>query len=389
MNAEARRPSPLPVLACLAVVLAAACGRVPEGVVGGPGAGKRSPRAYPVEVAPVATRDLDYVIEAVGSLEAEEDVPVVARVPGVIESVAFQEADAVTPETELATIDLERYALAAARARATHSRARADLREAESAFARRTALREKDPGWVGEEELTTYATAVERAKAALAEAKAALDLSEKDERDARVRPPKAGTINAKSVATGQFVERGRAIAQLIDPRRLRLRFRLTEPESVRVSPDLKASFRTRAHPGREFPAAIYHVGRQADPGTRMVDVLAWVENADGALKPGFFAEVTVKVASRASAPVVPAAAILPTERGLVAFVAEGRVARERRPRLGLHTADGMVEILEGLAAGESLVVKGAQPLREGAALEIVPAGGKPAASPGGPSAPRP
>jgi multidrug efflux system membrane fusion protein len=222
---------------------------------------------------------------------------------------------------------------------------------------------------------------MERAKAALAEAKAALDLAEQDGHDSRVHPPKAGTINVKSVATGQFVERGRSIAQLIDPRRLRLRFRLTETESVRVATDSPTTFRSRAHAGNDFPARIYHVSTQADALTRMVDVLAWVDNADGRLKPGFFAEVRVKVASRAGAPVVPESAVMPTERGLVAFVVEGDQARERRPVLGLHTTDGMVEVLDGLKAGERLVVRGAAALRDNAKVSIVdPAkAGKPGA----------
>ena len=360
-----------------AVLSLGACGGAGDAKDGAP----RGARAFPVEVAPVATRDLDYAIEAVGSLEAEEEVPVVARVSGVVDSVSFQEGDRVTPETVLARIDTGRYGLVVARARALHARAEADIKEALAAYDRRKALRAKDPGWVSEEELSTRAAAVDRAQAVQSEMKAALDIAEEDARDAQVRPPRAGTINVKSVATGQFVERGRSIAQLIDPRRLRLRFRLTEAESVRVAADSPTTFRTRSHVGSDFPATIFHVSTQADALTRMVDVLAWVDNADGRLKPGFFAEVRVKVASRAGAPVVPESAVMPTERGLVAFVVEGDQARERRPVLGLHTADGMVEVLEGLRPGERLVVRGAAALRDNAKVSIVdPAkAGKPGA----------
>jgi multidrug efflux system membrane fusion protein len=371
----------------IAVVPAlAACG---GGAGDAKGGAVRGARAFPVEVAPVATRDLDYAIEAVGGLEAEEEGPVVARVPGVVDKVFFQEADVVTPETVLAEIDTSRFALAAARSRALLARADADLKEALSAYDRRKALREKDPGWVSEEELSSRAASVERAKAALSEAKAALDLAEQDAKDSRVRSPKAGTINVKSVATGQFVERGRPVAQLIDPRRLRLRFRLTEAESVRVKPDSATTFRTRSYAGRDFPAKIYHVSTQADALTRMVDVLAWVDNAEGALKPGFFAEVRVKVASHAGAPVVPEGAVLPTEQGLVAFVVEGKTARQRLPQLGLHTADGMVEVLGGLRPGEMLVVRGAHSLKDGAAVEVVTPGAKGKAKDDGGAAPGP
>lgn len=349
-----------------------ACGRSPGDTSGM----SKAVRPFPVEVAPVATRNLDYCIEAVGSLEPEEEVLVVARVPGVVERVAFQEGDVVTPETDLVTIDPARYALAADRARAAHGRAAADLREAEVSYTRRKALREKDPGWVSEEELSNYEARLDKTKAAVAEAKATLDLAEQDQREARVRAPRAGIINEKRVQTGQFVDRGAPLARLIDTRRLRLRFRVTESESVRLGAAPAVTFTTRSAPGRPVSAALYHVGRQADPATRMVDCLAWVDNPDAiekpdaVLKPGFFAEVRVKVATREAAPVVPDAAILPTERGFVAFVVEGTTARERHPVLGLHTDDGLVEITEGLKAGEQLVVRGAHSLKDGATVEI-------------------
>lgn len=337
----------------------------------GPAAGLRGARSYPVEIAPVATRSVDVLFDAAGSLEAEEEVLVVARVPGTVEDVAFKEGDAVTPETVLATIDPARYALGVARAKAARDRSEADRREAEVAYARRKALHEKNPGWVSEEEVTNYEAVLAKAAAALAEAKASLDLAEQDLRESRVRPLRPGTINEKLVRTGQFVDRGVPLARLFDTRRLRLRFRLTESESARLGPAPAVTFRARSFPGRDFPAALYHVSQQADASTRMVDCLAWVENPDGTLRPGFFAEVRVKVATREGAAVVPEAAILPTERGFLAYVVEGDVARERHPTLGLHTQDGFVEVLDGLRPGEALVVRGAHVLKEGAKVEVV------------------
>jgi len=80
--------------------------------------------------------------------------------------------------------------------------------------------------------------------------------------------------------------------------------------------------------------------------------------------------VEVPVGGASEAPVVPQIAIRPTERGFVAFVVEGEVARERVLRLGMRTADGRVEVREGLAPGERLVVRGAEGLREGAAVRV-------------------
>ena len=101
--------------------------------------------------------------------------------------------------------------------------------------------------------------------------------------------------------------------------------------------------------------------------------------AYGYTKPGFFADVKVVVETRDSV-VVPASAVLPSDRGFIAWVVgPDGAAEERRVEIGLRTREGEVEVLEGLAAGESLVVKGGAALRPGAAVKVVAAVGAGAA----------
>jgi RND family efflux transporter MFP subunit len=140
----------------------------------------------------------------------------------------------------------------------------------------------------------------------------------------------------------------------------------------------RAFFRVRGD-DRERSAATIHVGDAADEATRMVAVTARVEEADEGLRPGAFAEVRVPVDGSRPAPVIPQLAVRPSERGFLAYVVEGGVARERVLQLGLRTADGLVEVRSGLRGGEDLVVRGAEALRDGAAVRVVIEGDKPAA----------
>jgi hypothetical protein len=121
----------------------------------------------------------------------------------------------------------------------------------------------------------------------------------------------------------------------------------------------------------------------------MVEVLARVDEATGGdLRPGAFAEVTVPVGSAREAPVVPQTAIRPSEKGFLAYVVEGETARERVLQLGLRTADGRVEVRDGLAVGERLVVRGAEALTEGAGVAVREAGaGAPPPPPAAPGRP--
>ena len=87
--------------------------------------------------------------------------------------------------------------------------------------------------------------------------------------------------------------------------------------------------------------------------------------------PDVLTEVTVPIRSvRAS--VIPQTAVRPSERGFLAYViAEGDVAKERVVTLGMRTQEGRVEVKDGLAPGERLVVRGAEALRDGAQVRIV------------------
>jgi multidrug efflux pump subunit AcrA (membrane-fusion protein) len=97
-----------------------------------------------------------------------------------------------------------------------------------------------------------------------------------------------------------------------------------------------------------------------------------------------FAEVSVPVGGASEVPVVPQMAIRPTERGFVAFVIEGEVARERVLTLGMRTTDGRAEVRAGLQPGDLLVIRGAEALRDGVAVRVepspAPAGTTPAAA---------
>jgi multidrug efflux system membrane fusion protein len=372
--------------ACLALSFLVACGSPAgegPGGKGGPGGppgpgGKGPGRAvqFPVEVVTVKATPVEYRVTAVGSLDAFEVVEVTARVPGVVERVAFTEGDAVKAGALLVEIEPARYRLAADAARARLAQAEAQQAEARGALARRAAVEAERPGLLPAEELAAAEARLRVAEAAAAEARARADLAALDLRDALVRAPLAGTLEARLVRTGQYVQPGARLATLVRRDPLLLRFQVPEREAAALAPGAAARF-TAGDDAAVREASIIHVAGAADPSTRMVAVTARVAGAAGAgLRPGAFAEVTVPVPGPAEAPVIPETAIRPSDRGFLAFVIEGgEVARERVLRLGLRTASGEVEVREGLAAGEVLVVRGADALRDGAKVTVKGPGG--------------
>jgi membrane fusion protein, multidrug efflux system len=371
MNPETRIRFAGPLACCFAAgLILAGCSKDKAagpagGAKGTPGGATFSAPPVPVEVLTVQTRDVQYSLTAVGSLQAQEIIRVPARVPGVIQDLAFHEGDWVTADRVLARIDPERYRLTAARARAALQEAEAKVGEAKAALDKRQVLRAKDVGWVTQEELTNYQAQLDQAVAAAAALKAALDQAEKDAHDSEVRAEAAGVIDQKLADTGQYLAAGTAVATMLDSRKLKLSFKVAESDASRLGQDPGITFRVKGISGKEFHASLFHVGGTSDPGTRMVECLAWVENADRQLRPGNFADVTVALETRKGSLVVPQTAVLPTDRGFVGFILKDENHVEKRSlRLGLFTQDGSVEVLEGLNPGDRVITRGASTLTE-------------------------
>jgi RND family efflux transporter MFP subunit len=326
---------------------------------------------YPVQVAPLVQQRLSYLVTAPGSIEAFQQVQITARVAGAVDKVAFSEGQVVKEGQALITIQSDRFQVAVDQARAVVAKAEANVSQAEAQLARRRTADEQHPGLIPGEEIATFGTTVATAKADLAAAKEAQRVAELNLRDSYVRAPIAGVIQTRTVQAGQYVQPGAVLATLLQRDPLLLRFQVTEQDAPRLKPGAVATLRLKES-SRSYNASIKLVAEAADPQTRLVPVTAEVDDAEHRywLRPGAFCEVAVPVGAPRDAIVVPTIAVQPSENGNLVYVVEGTVAHERRVQLGMHTPDGGVEVTRGLQPGELLVVRGFEPLSDGAPVKI-------------------
>lgn len=357
------RYKPLLFLALAVPALAPGCGGGDDAAAGRP----QRP-ALQVRVAPVAVQDVVYQIKSLGQIEARDVVQVTAQVEGVATDVRFREGDRVGPDTVLLGIDPDRYRLEAERAKAVLGQSTAERGQAEADLKRREALAANE--LLSAEELTRSRSDSARLAASVEVAKAAHGIALQNLGRSEVRSPIGGVINTRTVDTGQFVRTGTVLATIVDTSRLRLRFKVSEAESLRATVGGTVTFRVAPLGPRDFTARIYHVGKIADTTTRQVEILAWVDNM-GELKPGFFAEVTLTGEERKNALVIPEGAIQASERGFVTYVVEDGKAKLRPIQQGLRTGTGIVEILSGLKPGETVVTEGSDRLADGIPVEVV------------------
>jgi len=374
-----KRKSFLFIFLALSLLLAAGCKKSPDssrGAGGAPPAKTGRPGQqveFPVEVEPVQTQSLVYSVNAVGSVEAFEKVQVTARVSGAVDRVLFSEGSYAQVGQVLVEIETERYKLALEMAEAAAAKSQASKADAEAGLKRRETVIAQNPGLIPGEELETWKTKVLVAAADVAQTKSALNTAELNLRDAYVRAPFSGVIQTRTVQTGQYVQTGTVLATLVRRDPLLVRFALPEREAARIRPGMTALFKVRDDE-REFKVRIKHVAESADQTSRLVDLTAEVDDPrEKDLRPGTFAEITVPVTTKDQALVIRQIAVRPSEKGFIAYVIENGRAVEKILMLGMRTADGHIEVLSGLEAGEALVVRGAEALRAGAPVKVSPA----------------
>lgn len=339
--------------------------------------GPRGAIAFPVEVKPVEARQVELVVPATGSIDSFEQVSITSRVTGVVETVRFKEGDEVAKDAILVEIEPRRFQLAVAQSKAQLDRAVAARSDAESFLARREKM--SGEGIVSVDELQTWRTKLATARAEEAAAKASLGLAQLNLRDAYVRAPIGGTVQTRTVQTGQFAQPGMVLATILRKDPMLLRFEVPEADAARVRTGMAARFTT---PGiaTTLEAKITHVAASANTASRMVPVVAEISQPPAELRPGAFAEISVPIGATGDAPVIPETAIRPSDKGFLSFVVEDGKARVRVLKLGMRTADGLVEVRSGLKPGEPLVVRGSEALSDGASVRVEAPGAKPAAT---------
>lgn len=372
--------------ALVLLVIAAACSKGQDTAKKGRGGQKLE---YPVELLKLEAKQVEYTVDAPGSLDAFQVVQITARVQGAVDKVAFVEGQEVKEGDVLASIESERYSIALSGARATLQKAQTTQRAAQAALDRRLNAEQQSPGIVPGEEIEQKRASVDTAKADVAAAQEAVHVAELNLRDSQVRAPIKGIVQTRTVQQGQFLQPGYVLATLIQRDPLLLRFQVSQLDAVRLKPGMTANVTLRESK-YHFTAKITLVSEAADPTTRLTPVTAQVDDSAHQLflRAGAFCLVSVPVGDARKAIVVPSLAVAPTEKGNVIYVVDDKmIAHERIVEIGMHTPDGKVELRtpqakegekppEPVKEGDMMVVSGIEPLTEGAPVKLAPKEGE-------------
>lgn len=323
--------------------------------------------AAPVVVEAAALSDLEERIEGTGELAAPDRAVIAAEVDGRITEIRVDEGAHVAVGAVLLAIDPEKRRLDADSARAMTRDAVASLEVAQREYDRAKALHEQ--GIASDSLLDQRGTELSRAQARRDSSEAQRGLAEKLLRDASVRAPFAGLVARREVSRGDYVRTGQALLEVVALDPIEVEFSVAERDSARVATGQPVYVTVAPYPGETFVGEVSAVSPVIDPRTRTMRVKARIPNTDARLRPGLFARTDLGVAKRSNVVFVPAEAILQRADGEVLFIV-GADQRARRVvvKTGLQR-DGRIEIVEGVAANDAVVIAGQAGLADGVAVD--------------------
>ncbi|MGQ7957860.1 efflux RND transporter periplasmic adaptor subunit [Pseudomonas sp. SP16.1] len=298
-----------------------------------------------VAVKQMAVRD---ELITFGSLRSDESVMIRPEIEGRLATLHFREGQAVTAGDLLVSLD-------DAIARAELAQARANLDLAEKNHQRAQMLFQR--GASNAQALDEAQSQQQAARATLALAQARLDKT-------RIRAPYDGVLGLRQASLGDYLDAGQDIVNLevLDP--LKVDFRIPQKAVAQVRLGQTVEIRLDTYPGERFQGEIFAINPRLDEVGRSQAIRAHIGNDDRRLRPGQFVRVSVILAERPEALVIPEEAVMPVGEQLLVNLVVGGVVEQREVRLGKRF-DGLVEVREGLSGGETVISAGWQKVRPG------------------------
>lgn len=340
--------------------------------------------AVAVTQTQVATRAIRPGVSGIGTVEARYSHRIGPTLPGRVERIDVNVGDKVAAGQvlgEMDPVDLDDRILSQS---AALSRAQAALREASAreAYSRAQARRYRELAaqqLVSVEAFEAKRQDSQAAAAALAASRAEIDRAQSDlgalraqRGNVRLIAPVDGIVTRRDADPGTTVVAGQAVLELVDPRSLWVDARFDQGGTAGLVAGAPAQVVLRSRGGATLQGRVERVEPRADAITEEVLAKVAFERQPAPLPPiGELAEVTVQLPAQPPLPVIPGAAVQRQgEQVGVWRIADGKL-RFVPVRLGASDLEGQVQVLEGLRAGDSVVLYSARPLKPRSRVKVV------------------
>jgi membrane fusion protein, multidrug efflux system len=314
-------------------------------------------RVMPVETVTVEVTEFEDYIRLTGTMEALEDATISAETSGRILSISDR-GQRVNRGDVIARLDDRMI-------RAQYEAAKTAYELAEDTFNRLESL---------------YADSIistqdfRSARSQRDQARAQLDQAEKQLQDSSIEAPFSGRVEDRMVRSGELLSPGQPVVRLVNTDRVRVLAGIPERYSGQIEEGSEVIVHLRSMGGESVTSQISYAGNVIDPDTRTYTVEIEMENPGERIKPDMVVDLLVKRTTLDGVIIIPRTSVLRDEEGISVFRAREENGTKYAELVNVRTglASGpLIQVIEGLEAGDEIVVSGMRTLSEGDELNII------------------
>jgi RND family efflux transporter MFP subunit len=327
-----------------------------------------------VTVAKPVQRTITNYLEATGNSAAVNTANLVARVSGFIQSVDYQDGDAVKKGKVLFTIEPQPYELKLKQAQAAEASAQATLKQAEADYERQANLAKS--GSASKAALDNATATRDNAQGALQQAVVNSKLAAINVGYAHVSAPFDGFVTARQVSVGDYVGANGSptvLASIVQLDPIYVNFSVSERDVLRIRADMRrrglapadlkkvpVDVGLQTEEGYPHHGKLDYASFTVDPSTGTLMARAILANADHVLLPGMFVRVRAPIGTQENALLVPDVALGTDQSGrYLLVVGKDDVVAQRKVTIG--PLDGTLRVIEsGIDASDNVIVAGIQ-----------------------------
>ncbi|MDG1253705.1 MAG: efflux RND transporter periplasmic adaptor subunit [Glaciecola sp.] len=310
-------------------------------------------RATPVVTQIVSIQPFAVTLQALGTAKANESVMITPQESDVITSLNFSDGQQVEAGTILAQLNSNEQ-------KARLNELNINLAEAERQLKRiqNLALSNSTSTQLLDEQQA-------RVKAFIAQREVAQENLNKT----FITAPFSGRLGLRQVSLGAYVKPGDVLTTLDDIATIKVDFAISERHLPSVNEGQTVFAESIAYPGIQFEGTITNVDSRIDPATRSFSIRTEIDNTAEQLRPGMLLTITLQKRVLNTL-VIDEKALVPDHKDQFVFrVVDGKAVKtkviigERRP--------GMVQVLDGVAIDDEIVVQGTLRIRDGSELRVL------------------
>ncbi|MEW5942989.1 MAG: efflux RND transporter periplasmic adaptor subunit [Pseudomonadota bacterium] len=350
-----------PIILLWAALALAGCGKQPGDAKSG-----KPPAGALITVTQAQSQTMLVTQKSVGEVESAVAPLIGAEVAGRVTQTLAEAGQAVKKGQVLAELDPQDQAIERQAATAEAARLKALLVNQELTHARDRRLREQN--FISQAALDNSEAQLSAVREQYNAAEARLAAASRALGKTRVVAPVAGIIEQRKISAGDYVKVGDPLFKIATSKSLRIVLPFPEGVAPQLRTGLAVRLSTPTAPDKPVNARITELRPMVGSTNRAMEAIIALDNPGG-WAPGASVNGDVIVAEHANAVVVPETSVVVRPAGKVVYVIRDGKAGQRVVDTG-ESRDGVVEIVKGLAAGETVAVDGAGYLTDKAAVTV-------------------